>query len=34
VERDALAKALNLTKEKKIIFAQTVGYPGTEAKPN
>ncbi|HQQ60452.1 MAG TPA: SagB/ThcOx family dehydrogenase [Kiritimatiellia bacterium] len=28
VDRDALAKALNLPDHKKIILAQTVGYPG------
>ena len=28
VDREALAKALNLPGEKKIILAQTVGYPG------
>ena len=28
VDREALAKALNLPEEKKIILAQTVGYPG------
>ena len=28
VDRDALAKALNLPDNKKIILAQTVGYPG------
>jgi SagB-type dehydrogenase family enzyme len=32
VERDALAKTLKLAKEKKIILAQTVGYPGSEVK--
>jgi SagB-type dehydrogenase family enzyme len=32
VDRDALAKALNLPAQKKIILAQTVGYPVTEAK--
>lgn len=30
VTRDALAQALNLPKQKKIILAQTVGYPGIE----
>ena len=29
VDREALAKALNLPKQNKIILAQTVGYPGT-----
>ena len=28
VDRDALAKALNLPEHKRIILAQTVGYPG------
>ena len=32
VDRDALAKALNLPEQKKIILTQTVGYPGTEAR--
>jgi nitroreductase len=32
VDRAALSKALNLPEQKKIIFTQTVGYPGTEAK--
>lgn len=31
VDRDALAKALNLPGHKKIVFSQTVGYPGTES---
>ena len=31
VDRDALAKALNLPEQKKIILAQTVGYPESEA---
>lgn len=31
VDRDALAKALNLPSQKKIILTQTVGYPGTES---
>ena len=29
VERDALAKALSLPEQSKIVFAQTVGYPAT-----
>ena len=33
VDREALAKALNLPEEKKIILAQTVGYPGESANP-
>ena len=32
VDREALAKALNLPELRKIVFAQTVGYPAT-AKP-
>lgn len=32
VERGTLAKALNLSDQKRIILAQTVGYPGTEAR--
>ena len=32
VDRDALAQALNLPKQKKIILAQTVGYPETETR--
>jgi nitroreductase len=32
VDRAALAQALNLPKQKKIILAQTVGYPGTETR--
>ena len=32
VDRDALAKALNLPSQKKIILTQTVGYPGTGAR--
>lgn len=32
VDRDALAKVLNFPEQKKIILAQTVGYPGTEAR--
>jgi len=31
VDRDALAKALNLPGQKRVILAQTVGYPGAEA---
>ena len=30
VDREALAKALNLSGQHKIVFAQTVGYPATE----
>ena len=30
IDRDDLAKALNLSEQKRIILAQTVGYPGTE----
>jgi len=29
VDRDALAKALNLSEQKRIIITQTVGYPVT-----
>ena len=32
VDRDGLAKALNLPSHKKIIFSQTVGYPGPESR--
>ena len=32
VDRDALAEALNLPEQKRIILAQTVGYPRTEEK--
>jgi SagB-type dehydrogenase family enzyme len=32
VDKGTLATALNLPKEKKIILAQTVGYPGGDAK--
>lgn len=31
VDREALAKALKLSAQQKIILAQTVGYPGGEA---
>ena len=30
VDRDALAKVLNLPEHGKIVFAQSVGYPATE----
>jgi len=30
VDRDGLAKALNLPRSKMIVLTQTVGYPGTE----
>jgi len=30
IDRDDLAKALNLSEQKRIILAQTVGFPGTE----
>jgi SagB-type dehydrogenase family enzyme len=32
VDRTALAKALGLPEQKKIILTQTVGYPGTETR--
>ena len=32
VDRGTLAKALNLPETKRIILAQTVGYPGTDAR--
>jgi SagB-type dehydrogenase family enzyme len=32
VDKGTLATALNLSKEKKIMLAQTVGYPGGDAK--
>ncbi|MFO7600928.1 MAG: SagB/ThcOx family dehydrogenase [Candidatus Desulfacyla sp.] len=32
IDRDALAKALNLPEHKQVILSQTVGYPATEAR--
>jgi len=32
VDREALAKALNLPEQHKVVFAQTVGYPAAEGR--